>query len=104
MKTADAGELAPFEIRPILAITEDSDAQQQVFFDEVPVGSKLRVFGSGSTRWMDFNPDSREGWSSGYNFGSMAAVRLRWKAAIDAGVDMIAAASQETGGRRPYPG
>ncbi len=37
-----------------------------------------------------FNPDSGEGWSSGYNFGSMAAVRVRWKAAVEAGVDMIA--------------
>ena len=34
--------------------------------------------------------DSGEGWSSGYNFGSMAAVRVRWNAAMDAGVDMIA--------------
>ena len=168
VKTADVHELAPFEVRPILAITEDSDAQQQVFFDEVPVGGKLRVFGSAHTniprigarrelehlaatlapaqllteratdyrRWWNnswyeveeggqpragnwttakmarlralvqraheqgywirfytldgFNPDSGEGWSSGYNFGSMAAVRVRWKAAVEAGVDMIA--------------
>ena len=30
------------------------------------------------------------GWSSGYNFGSIEAVRLRWRAAIGAGVDLIA--------------
>lgn len=30
------------------------------------------------------------GWSKGYNFGSLDAVRPRWRAAIDAGVDFIA--------------
>lgn len=32
----------------------------------------------------------RLGWGSGYNFGSLEAVRLRWDAAISAGVDFIA--------------
>ena len=32
----------------------------------------------------------RMGWSPGYNFGSMDAARIRWRAAIDAGVDFIA--------------
>ena len=30
------------------------------------------------------------GWFQGYNMGSVDAVRLRWRAAIDAGVDFIA--------------
>jgi hypothetical protein len=30
------------------------------------------------------------GWSDGYNFGSENAVRARWQAAIDAGVDFVA--------------
>ena len=30
------------------------------------------------------------GWSAGYNFGSLDAVRQRWRAAIDAHVDLIA--------------
>jgi len=34
-------------------------------------------------------PASR-GWSAGYNFGSVAAVRARWQAAIEAGVDFVA--------------
>ena len=167
-KTADPREISPFQPKPILAITEDSDAQQQVFYDELPVGAKLRVFGSAHTampeskspeerehlsatlsaeqllqepasnyrRWwnnswheveeggqrqagawnalkMDrlralvnrahdlgywirfytldgFSADADQGWSTGYNFGSMAAVSTRWRAAIDAGVDMIA--------------
>jgi hypothetical protein len=32
----------------------------------------------------------RLGLSPGYNFGSLDAVRIRWRAAIDAGVDFIA--------------
>ena len=46
VKTNDPNSLSPIEIKPILAITEDSDAQQKVFFDDLPVGAKLRVFGS----------------------------------------------------------
>jgi hypothetical protein len=35
-------------------------------------------------------PESSQGWTAGYNFGSPAAVRARWQAAIEAGVDFIA--------------
>jgi hypothetical protein len=168
VKTGDLHDIAKFDVGPILVITEDSDVQQEVFFDQLTVGSKLRVFGSAHTniprtetqreaehlaatlspeqlltepatnyrRWWNnswyaveeggqphagnwtaskmarlrtlvnrahelgywirfytldgFNPGPDNGWSSGYNFGSMAAVRVRWQAAIDAGVDMIA--------------
>lgn len=45
-KTADPHQLSPIERKPILVITEDNDAQQKVFFDDVPVGGKLRLFGS----------------------------------------------------------
>ncbi|MBV8845991.1 MAG: hypothetical protein JO307_24545 [Bryobacterales bacterium] len=168
VKTDDPRRIEPFQPGPILAVTEDSDAQQQVFFDELPVGSKLRVFGSAHTnlprkgsqaevehlaatlpanrlltepasnyrRWWNnswhqveeggqtkagewnpqkmerlralvnrahelgywirfytldgFSADANRGWSEGYNFGSMEAVRVRWEAAIEAGVDMIA--------------
>ena len=48
-KTASASELSPIERRPILAITEDSDEQQAVFYDKVTVGAKLRLFGSAHT-------------------------------------------------------
>jgi hypothetical protein len=49
IKTAGPRELSPFEVRPILVITEDSDAQEAVFFNEVPVGGRLRLFGSAHT-------------------------------------------------------
>lgn len=37
-----------------------------------------------------FAPADNQGWSNGYNFGSRAAAELRWRAAIAAGVDLIA--------------
>lgn len=49
-KSADVHELTKFERKPILVLTEDSDAQQAVFYDEVPVGARLRLFGSAHTR------------------------------------------------------
>ena len=45
-KTANPRELAPFEPKPLLAVSEDSDVQERVFFRRVKVGDKLRVFGS----------------------------------------------------------
>lgn len=33
---------------------------------------------------------TENGWSAGYNFGSLDAVERRWKAAIEAGVDYVA--------------
>jgi len=50
VKTAEPKRLSPFDAKPILAITEDSDAQEEVFFKQVPAGGKLRVFGSVHTR------------------------------------------------------
>ncbi len=49
VKTSDPNTLSSIERKPILAITEDADEQQKVFFDDVPVGAKLRVFGSAHT-------------------------------------------------------
>lgn len=46
IKTSDAHQLSPIDRRPILVITEDSDAQQKVFYDDVAIGGKLRLFGS----------------------------------------------------------
>ncbi len=167
-KTADSSVLTAFDPKPILVVTEDSDAQEEVFFHQVPVGGRLRLFGSAHTnpisantqeernhllatlpvekllserptnyrRWWNnswyaveeggqpkagawtpqdeqrlsalvdhahrlgywirfytldgFAPADSRGWDKGYNFGSLDAVRLRWKAALDAGVNFIA--------------
>jgi hypothetical protein len=57
-KTADPHKLAEFDRKPVLVVTEDSDAQEEVFFNEVPVGAKLRLFGSAHTAKIP--GDSRE--------------------------------------------
>jgi glycerophosphoryl diester phosphodiesterase len=45
-KTADPRELAAFDRKPLLVLTEDADEQEAVFFRALPAGAKLRVFGS----------------------------------------------------------
>lgn len=165
-RVAENTRLEPFEPKPLLVLTEDSDAQEEVFFRQVPVGAKLRVFGSAHTNRIPGDSDAERahhaatmtpeellserptnyrrwwnnswyeveeggqphagswtesdlsrlralvdhahrlgfwirfytldgfteglGWNSGYNFGSAEAVRQRWNAALDAGVDLIA--------------
>lgn len=54
-KTVDPNVLSPIERRPIIAITEDSDEQERVFFDKVPVGDKLRLFGSAHSQKITAN-------------------------------------------------
>jgi hypothetical protein len=172
-KTADPRALSPFQPKPLLVLTEDPDAQEEVFFRQVPVGAKLRLFGSAHTkaipsrpkeehdrllatlppegllpqratnyrRWWNnswfaveeggqhqagewtsaddrrlralvdhahqlgywirfytldgFAPDEDRGWGNGYNFGSREAVMARWKAALAAGVNLIASNQYE---------
>jgi hypothetical protein len=168
VKTADPHVLAPIEPKPLLILTEESDAQEAVFYGVLPVGARLRVFGSAPSneiagaseaehdrllvalppekllstpptnyrRWWNnswhiveeggqrkagawtpaddrrlralvrhahqlgywirfytldgFAPDQGRGWEEQYNFGSLQAVTARWKAAIAAGVNLIA--------------
>ncbi len=166
--TKAPGELGAFDVKPILVLTEDNDAQEEVFFTNLKPGSRLRLFGSAHTarvtaktmpermrlavttppeellterptnyrRWWNnswaiveeggqtkagdwtpadearlnalvnhahklgfwirfytldgFAPEENQGWSQPYNFGSREAALLRWKAAISAGVNLIA--------------
>jgi hypothetical protein len=48
-KSSDPSRVEPLTVRPILVLTGESDAQQAVFYDEVPVGSRLLVFGAAHT-------------------------------------------------------
>ncbi|MCU1233139.1 MAG: hypothetical protein JWP63_1106, partial [Candidatus Solibacter sp.] len=57
-QTADPHQLAKFEPKPLLVLTEDADAQEEVFFKQVPVGKKLRLFGSAHTATI--KADTRE--------------------------------------------
>src|SRR5580704_956661 len=58
-KTANPRELSLFEPAPLLVLTEDSDAQEEVFFRQVPVGAKLRLFGSAHTRQVETGTKER---------------------------------------------
>jgi hypothetical protein len=48
-KTSDANAVQPLTVRPILVLTGESDAQEAVFYDDVPVGGRLLVFGASHT-------------------------------------------------------
>lgn len=168
-KHAAGAPPSPFTVGPMVVLTENGDGQAASFFDTVPAGGRLLVFGSvpapeatrledpdvraralarsspaelvatrpdSYRRWANFSwdvveeggqaragdwtaadaarlralvdrahglglwirfytinghaPASHPEWTASYNFGSRAAARLRWQAAIDAGVDLIA--------------
>ena len=165
---ADESKIMPLKMGPLMALTENG--QEEAFYNKVPVGAQLRVFGTMPTgrapgarsndreaqataaaetsaevmiparatnyaRWMNFpwavverggqpkagewtpadnarlhalvdrahamglwirfytlngHADVGQGWSEGYNFGSLDAARQRWQASIAAGVDFLA--------------
>lgn len=158
-RQSNIAPMSALNVRPLLVLTGDSDAQQAVFYDQVPVGQKLRVFGATHVqgrdpmappevlvpnaannyrRWwnnpwavveaggqqkagewtatdaerlaalvrhahhngfwirfytLDGGSESEfraNGWFMNYNFGSLPAAELRWRAAQNAGVDYIA--------------
>ncbi len=43
---ADGSRPAPLDVKPVLVLTGNPDAQQAAFHDRVPVGGRLRVFGA----------------------------------------------------------
>ena len=51
-KTGD-DSMQALTLRPILVLTGESDAQQAVFYDDVPVGERLLVFGAVHTHTED---------------------------------------------------
>jgi hypothetical protein len=166
-KTDNPAILASFQAGPLLVLTEDNDAQEKVFYTDLPTGAKLRIFGSAHTaalpgkreerahfaatlapeklltekptnyrRWWNnswaeveeggqqkagewtaaddarlralvnhahqlgfwirfytldgFTAAENRGWDQGYNFGSREAAMQRMKAAVAAGVNLIA--------------
>ena len=48
-KLADPHVLAPLDVKPIMVLTEEANEQEEVFFNRVPAGGKLRLFGSAVT-------------------------------------------------------
>lgn len=45
-RTADPSVASPLDVRPVLVLTGESDAQAAAFHDTVPVGQRLRLFGA----------------------------------------------------------
>lgn len=48
-RTNDLGKVETLQIRPVLVLTGESDAQKHVFYDEIHVGDPLLVFGAVKT-------------------------------------------------------
>lgn len=48
-KLADANVLAPLDVKPMMVLTEEANEQEDFFFRRIPVGGKLRLFGSAVT-------------------------------------------------------
>ncbi len=150
-RTAEITQIAPLEVRPVLVLTSDGRRQRKAFYEDVPLGGRLRMFAAGKPdrkadnfrRWVNYSWDAVEpegqtkaggwtpadaarlkalvdnahrqgdwirfytlnghgpldivtkGWTPSYNFGSLAAVAIRWKAAQAAGVDFIASDEYE---------
>jgi len=145
-KGADSAEMQPMQVGPVLLLAGGGEQQTRTFYDQVPVGGRLLIFGRGSPdddatnfrRWTNYawsavepggppragewtQEDAerlqalvdnahargywirffslnghgpldvvRQGWSPGYNFGSLEAAEIRWRAAFEAGVDFLA--------------
>jgi hypothetical protein len=55
-KTDDINAQSPLELKPMMVLVEDKqdDIKQQYFYDQVPVGGKIRVFGTATK--FDENP------------------------------------------------
>ncbi|HVZ15980.1 MAG TPA: hypothetical protein VG897_02600 [Terriglobales bacterium] len=53
VKTSDESEVQPLDVRPVLILTGDSDRQKKTFYDEVPVGERLFIFGAVHTNERD---------------------------------------------------
>lgn len=45
-RTANINDVQPLHVGPVLVLTGDPDAQQKVFYDQVPIGGRLLVFGA----------------------------------------------------------
>lgn len=172
MKSAQESDVEPLDVKPILVLTGEADAQQTVFYDQLQAGDRVLLFGAIHTgekdptaapevidpekatnyrRWWnnawnvveaDGQPHAGEwtpekmsrlralverahanglwirfytldgaaeselschGWFHGYNFGSLDAARVRWRAAIAAHVDYLASDQYELVGKEIHP-
>jgi hypothetical protein len=52
-RTADGNQSEAIDVKPVLVLTGESDAQANVFYEQVPVGERLLVFGAVHTNTHD---------------------------------------------------
>jgi hypothetical protein len=50
LKTANDAVRSPLDVKPLLVLTEESNAQEEIFYGQLPVGARMRIFGSAVTR------------------------------------------------------
>ncbi len=173
VKGASEDDVQPLDVKPILVLTGEPDAQQTVFYDQLKTGDRVLLFGAIHTedkdplaapevldptkatnyrRWWnnpwkvveaggqanagEWTPEkmtrlrslverahanglwirfytldgatkeqlSCNGWFHDYNFGTLAAARVRWHAAIGAHVDYLASDQYEVLGQEIHKG
>ena len=63
----DAASIAPLDVKPLLVLTGESDAQQQVFYQNVPVGERLLVFGAVHVNRPEPTEPPDQAWESAVN-------------------------------------
>jgi len=49
IKTASITEVSPLDVKPLLILTSGAGGQYQVFYEDVPAGGKLLLFGAAET-------------------------------------------------------
>src|SRR5262249_16129895 len=52
-RTADIASIQTLQVRPLLVLTGESDAQEKIFYEGVPIGGQLLVFGAVHTHLND---------------------------------------------------
>jgi hypothetical protein len=74
VKTADISKQSPLELKPMMIILEDkeNDIKQEFFYDRVPVGGKIRAFGSPTK--FDDNPAKLPKTAKAERFANMLKV------------------------------
>ena len=60
VRTPDGSRPAPLDLKPVLVLTGDSEAQARAFHDELAVGSRLRLFGAVSIRPPESDEATRD--------------------------------------------
>lgn len=86
-KTAALQPLAPLEVKPLLVLTSDGVQQRRVFYEEVPIGGRLRLFAAGKPdrpadnfcRWLnyDWKAVEPEGQTKAGDWSQADAARLQ---------------------------